>query len=312
MSRKALIVYSLVAACGVCVFAAALVWQGLPPALESHFGGSQRAEPGAPHSGSPRDKQHQLKESTTGALQFKSEAYNLFGAADSADKFRALQAAFEGLLSDDRIERLHKVDVLTEMLHESEGYQALYVFDYLSHLGPIERTEDLIQTFRQSKNVALRSRILVSLREVLVTDASSDAPTARPRTDLSSDQQTVIDFMRTLALAREGELSKYTVLQVTPLLPQDVQEEIVVALNPASMEALSISSHEFCGLLFDLAVANTDERSLARFLAAVDANNLLRDLELRERVLVTLEQTNGDPRLSSFSAEVRKRIGDSR
>jgi hypothetical protein len=245
--------------------------------------------------------------SQNAANRFKSAAVKLFDSSDSSEKLQSLQDAFHGFVTDSEIHRAHKIQVLLKLLASRTGIQALYVLDYLAELHPVEYASDLIRLFENSTSSELRSRIVSTLREALFA-GSTRLDSARPLSpDFQLGEVAIIQFMHALALANEGEFSRYAVLNVTPLLPRDLQDQVIATLDSARRTELSIAPHDFGGLLFELAVANADERSITRFLNAVDAMVLFREPEFLEQVRVMLEQIKDDPRLRSLMEEVRTR-----
>lgn len=273
-------------------------------------GGATQAQ-GLDHRHSPDEaKEMASKRSKSASLHFKSSVESLFDSPDSKQKLESLDAAFNGLLTNIQIERADKIDVLMDLLNSREDYQALYVLDNLAHLHPIERAGDLIKMFGDSKSLELRSHLLTTIRDALTVEWDSSETDNPSFTEINSSEQTVFEFAQKLALSDEGTFSKYAILEMTPLLPQDSQEQILSALDSERMNSLSISSLEVGNLSFDLAVGNADEKSMTRFQVLLNDKGLEGDPDFLERVLSTLAQTTNDPRFKDLSRETLKRAGD--
>jgi hypothetical protein len=273
-------------------------------------GGATQAQ-GLGHRHSPDEAKEMVsKRSKSASLHFKSSVESLFDSPDSKQKLESLDAAFNGLLTNIQIERADKIDVLMDLLNSREDYQALYVLDNLAHLHPIERAGDLIKMFGDSKSLELRSHLLTTIRDALTVEWDSSETDNPSFTEINSSEQTVFEFAQKLALSDEGTFSKYAILEMTPLLPQDSQEQILSALDSERMNSLSISSLEVGNLSFDLAVGNADEKSMTRFQVLLNDKGLEGDPDFLERVLSTLAQTTNDPRFKDLSRETLKRAGD--
>jgi hypothetical protein len=273
-------------------------------------GGTTRAQ-GWGHRHSPDEAKEMVsKRRKSASLHFKSSVESLFDSPDSKQKLESLDAAFNELLTNTQIERADKIEVLMDLLKSREDYQALYVLDNLAHLHPIERAGDLIKMFGDSKNLELRSHLLTTIRDALTVEWDSSETENPSFTEINSSEQIIFEFAQKLALSDEGRFSKYAILEMTPLLPQDSQDQILSALDSERMNSLSISSLEVGNLSFDLAVGNADEKSMDRFQMVLNDKGLEGDPDFLERVLSTLAQTAKDPRFKDLSRETLERAGD--
>ena len=273
-------------------------------------GGTTRAQV-LGHRHSPDEANEMVsKRSKSASLHFKSSVESLFDSPDSKKKLESLDAALNELLTNPQIKRSDKIDVLMDLLNSRQDYQALYVLDNLAHLHPIERAGELIKMFGDSTNLEMRSHLLTTIRDVLTVEWNSPETDKPSVAEINSSEQTIFEFAQKLALSDEGRFSKYAILEMTPLLPQDSQEQILSALDSERMSSLSISSLEFGNLSFDLAVANADEKSMTRFQALLNDKGLEGDPDFLERVLSTLTQTAKDPRFTDLARETLERAGD--
>ncbi len=312
MRKRALVAgLTIVGAVAVGVLSSALtVEQASAPS-----DGAGRATPMPARGGENSDALNdtglrQSESSQKAAWRFKSSVENLFDSPDTKEKLESLDAAFHALLNDSQIRREHKIDVLMGLLASRKDHQALYVLDNLAHLYPIERAQDLITMFGEGSSVELRSHLLATLRDTLAADWDS-LPTEKPQPmDIRASEEVVFDFARKLALSDDGKSSKYAILEMTPLLPVESQEQILSVLDQERMSRLAISPVEHGSLSFDLAISNADDKSMERFRALLDAENLESEPDFLDRVLSTLSQTATDPRYKDFSREVLERTGD--
>ncbi len=266
---------------------------------------SSDASIAAPQAGLSPVAQH-----TAASTTFKKKAENLFDQPDSKEKLESLDREFYQFINDPALPRTEKISILMELLRSREGNQALYVLDHLAQLTPLEQAPDLIQMFSTSQSNQFKSHLLTTIRETLIADWANVGSGRPSQEEIKKFEQTIFDFSGQLALQSNDQLSKFAVLEMTPLLPDDWQEQVLASLDAARLAELQIAPDQLGNLFFDLAVTDPNAKNIARMRDLLDAQTFEADSKFVERMLSTLRQVSRDSRYQDFSREMLGRVGD--
>lgn len=201
------------------------------------------------------------------AESYKAILISLFNLPDTSSKLSELDAAMNELRLDPNTSRQDKLRILWELLSATNNLQAVYVLDNLALLQPIELTSELINLYKNSNEEELKGHLLTTLKDNLLIDVNNPIGENELK-NISIQSERTFLFFNELVTSKKVEESRFALLNITPLLSESDQYEILSNANNSLMvqgnesKDFPISKQELGEIWLESLIANPNSPEL--------------------------------------------------